>query len=48
MSQDSTQVLDTAHTELFFLGAVEQAVNLMSQHWTVHYAQRREDRNRNW
>lgn len=40
MSQDCTKMPDTAHTELFSLAVMEQAVNIMSQHLTVHYAQR--------
>lgn len=39
MSQDSAKMSDTAQTELFSPGVMEQADNLMPQHLTVHYAQ---------
>lgn len=40
MSQDCTKMPDIACTELFSLAVMEQANNFMSQHLTVHYAQR--------
>lgn len=40
MSQASTKMPDTTLIEIFSLSVTEQAVHLMSQCLTVHYAQR--------